>query len=492
MSLSRRDLLKLAGAATVLPVACRGSVPDGGPVVLNDVHSKLNPTRVTRVARPRSVDELATVVGEFRTRGGSLSIGGGRHAMGGQQFGTDSVHIDTRSLRRVLELDRDRGILEVEAGIQWPELVAMTRKAQKSDPSAWGIVQKQTGADRLTLGGAIAANVHGRGLALRPFIADVESFDLLDAAGAIRRCSRTESPELFSLVAGGYGLFGIVTSLRLRLRPRVKLERVVAIRAIDGLPQAFEERIRNGFLYGDFQFKTDETASDFMSVGVFSCYRPVGDDAPDPRRPLRLRRAAWKRLLELAHFDKARAYEEYADYYLKTSGQTYWSDLHQLSVYMDDYHTLLDRRADTNVPGTEMISEVYVPRSGLVGFMSETAAFLRSEGANLIYGTIRLIEPDEVSFLRWASERFACIVFNLHVDHDPAGIERAKGQFQGLIDLALAHRGSFFLTYHRWANRQQVETAYPQFADFLRRKRQHDPAELFQSDWYRHYRALFA
>ena len=58
--------------------------------------------------------------------------------------------------------------------------------------------------------------------------------------------------------------------------------------------------------------------------------------------------------------------------------------------------------------------------------------------------------------------------------------------------MEIGHGGSYFLTYHRWARREQVEAAYPQFAEFLRRKVQHDPQERFQSDWWRHYRTMFA
>ena len=46
--------------------------------------------------------------------------------------------------------------------------------------------------------------------------------------------------------------------------------------------RAFEERIADGYLFGDFQFKTDESAEDFLETGVFSCYRPLGEDAPRP------------------------------------------------------------------------------------------------------------------------------------------------------------------------------------------------------------------
>ena len=63
---------------------------------------------------------------------------------------------------------------------------------------------------------------------------------------------------------------------------------------------------------------------------------------------------------------------------------------------------------------------------------------------------------------------------------------------RALIDAAAGHGGSYFLTYHRWATRTQVETCYPKFAELLRLKRAHDPAERFQSEWYRHYRAMFA
>src|SRR5262249_40903989 len=76
--------------------------------------------------------------------------------------------------------------------------------------------------------------------------------------------------------------------------------------------------------------------------------------------------------------------------------------------------------------------------------------------------------------------------------HDAASIERAAGSFRSLIDLAIKHTGSYYLTYHRYATRQQVESCYPQFAHFLELKRQYDPEGLFQSNWYRHYQKMFS
>src|SRR4029077_7932757 len=148
-------------------------------------------------------------------------------------------------------------IVEVESGIEWPDLIDGYLRLQKGERQPWGIAQKQTGADRLTMAGTIAANAYGRGLRMKPFIGDVESFVLVDATGTARRCSRAETPELFGLVHGGYGLFGIVTSVQVRLAPRRKVERVVEIRTVDGLMAAFEKRIADGFHYGDFQFSIE-------------------------------------------------------------------------------------------------------------------------------------------------------------------------------------------------------------------------------------------
>jgi FAD/FMN-containing dehydrogenase len=133
-----------------------------------------------------------------------------------------------------------------------------------------------------------------------------------------------------------------------------------------------------------------------------------------------------------------------------------------------------------------------VPRERLVAFMEAACATLRERRANVIYGTVRLIERDDETFLAWARNRYACVIFNLHVEHTPQKIETAANAFRDLIDIAISQGGSYYLTYHRWARKDQVAACYPQMPAFLAKKREHDPAEVFQSTWYRHYRAMFA
>src|SRR5437870_13882488 len=107
------------------------------------------------------------------------------------------------------------------------------------------------------MAGTMAANAHGRGLRMKPFVSDVESFVLVDATGTAHTCSRTENPELSRMVHGRYGLFGIVTSVQLRPAKREQAERVVEIRTMDDLTVAFAKRISDGFRFGDCQFAID-------------------------------------------------------------------------------------------------------------------------------------------------------------------------------------------------------------------------------------------
>ena len=461
------------------------------PLVVNDVHSQLNATRVKRIVKPSNLSELQAAVAAARSSGLAVSVMGGRHAMGGQQFASGSMLVDMTALNRVLSLDPERGLAEVEAGCFWPEFTAAYLELQRRAAIQWGFAQKQTGADDLSIGGTLAANGHGRGLTMRPFGSDVESFTLVDAQGKLVRCSRGENAELFGLVIGGYGLLGIVYSVTLRLVKRRKIQRVVEVRRAGGLIPAFEERIREGYVYGDFQFAIDHESDGFLDEGVFSCYRPVDDATEMPLEITELSDESWRMLLRLAHGDKSEAFRQYSRHYISTNGQLYWSDTHQMSIYPAGYHDEIDRSRGTGHRATEIITEIDVPRSELTSFLAEAREDFRQHHVDLIYGTVRLIEEDQDSFLPWAKQQYACTIFNLHTAHTPDGVETSAAAFRRLIDMAIRRAGNYFLTYHRFATREQVLACYPQLPEFLQLKRKYDPVELFQSDWYRHYKAMF-
>ena len=460
---------------------CAGIFPANAEVRLNDIHSQLNTTQVDHVFTPKTISEIQSLIRKAKENGKSISISGGKHSMGGQQFGAGTIHINMSSFDKVIDLNAEKGIVEVQSGIQWPALIDWLLKNQKGQKQIWGIRQKQTGADRLSIGGALSSNIHGRGLRMRPVIDDVESFTIIDANGEVKVCSRTENANLFRLTIGGYGLFGVIGNVRLRLAPVTTLQRVVQLIDVKDFIPLVRERVKEGFLYGDFQFAIDPTSNEFMKRGIYSLYGHVKGGHEQKE----LKKEDWNMLMELAHTHKSKAFDMYAKFYLSSNGQFYRSDTHQMGVYIDNYHRTFDPKA------SEMISEIYVPRLKLTLLFDQLRKDFRKYDVNVVYGTVRLIEKDDESFLAWAKQNYACIVFNFHVDHTPEGIEKAKKHFQLLIDGALKHGGSYFLTYHRWARKDQVLKAYPQFVEFLKMKKKYDPDEVFQSDWYRHYREMF-
>ena len=463
-------------------------------MLLNDVHSQLNPTSVAQVLRPTTLESLCEIVKQAQCDGASLSMAGARHAMGGQQFAAGQRHLDMTSLNRVLNTDCERGLLQIEAGAHWHHIIAASHQMIAPGDRCWAINQKQTGVDEVTLGGSISANAHGRGLLMQPLGADIEDLTLVDAQGEVLLCSRTQNAELFSLVVGGYGLFGVIYAATLRLVPRQRVRRVVDVLDLADAMNAVYRRVDDGCLYGDFQFVIDPQDASFLHRGVFACYKPTSELEVQDEASADLQPEAWLQLLKLAHEDKAQAFKLYAQHYLGTHGRTYWADTMQLSTYIPSYADFLERaRAPDETAGprqTLVIGEHYVPREHIATFMAQAARVLKEKSVEVIYGTIRAILKDDVSFLPWAKGDYACVIFNLRTAHTAQGQAQTAEAFRGLIDAALDLGGSYFLTYHRYANRDQVLRAYPAFETFLERKRHFDPHGRFVSDWYLHHVAL--
>ena len=93
--LTRREFIR---AAALFALAPRVFAERETEIWVNDVHSQLNRTRVRELLMPRTRDELAEIVYSASRKSVPISVSGCRHSMGGQQFATDSICIDTRGL----------------------------------------------------------------------------------------------------------------------------------------------------------------------------------------------------------------------------------------------------------------------------------------------------------------------------------------------------------------------------------------------------------
>jgi FAD/FMN-containing dehydrogenase len=116
-------------------------------------------------------------------------------------------------LNRFLAFDPATGVVEAEAGLSLATLVDVLLPRGFFPPVT-------PGTKHVTLGGALAADVHGKNHHHDgSFATAVESFTLLGADGVTRRCSRTENADRFWATVGGMGLTGVVRTVRLKLLP---------------------------------------------------------------------------------------------------------------------------------------------------------------------------------------------------------------------------------------------------------------------------------
>ncbi|HVZ93594.1 MAG TPA: FAD-binding oxidoreductase [Phycisphaerales bacterium] len=491
MNVTRRDFIRssaaLAGGMILSGCATRSRSAERPtdrlvPELVNDVHSQLNPTTVAGVLHPRDEGDLIGIVQRTARERGSLSVCGGRHAAGGQQFLTDRVLIDLDSMRTEPRFDPQRGLITLRAGARWPEVFDEIDRANGRHGTNWAIHQKQGGGDQLTLGGAVASNIHNRCLDAKPFVADVESLRLIGADGRARTISRERDRDLFMLAIGGYGLFGVVSEVTLRLVPRKKL-RLSAIRCRgNAVLPTHEELKKRGATHGDWQFAIDPTSDGFLDDGILTSYAPVADSELVTRGAFNP--AALVDLAVLAHAQPGKAYEVFAESWKQCDGWVEYCDRWQTSDYVPDYHALVDQRIGATVKGSETLAEFYVPLARLTEFLSRAAASLRQTSAKQVYGVVRLVRRDDETFLNWAREDQACVILNLHVDHTPKGIDAVNRQLRAVAQIAVEFGGRFYLTYGRFATREQLLAGYPQLPEFLSLKRRHDPREVFQSNWY--------
>ncbi len=488
--LSRRQFLRLAALLGLSP--WQPALAQHRGTLVNDVHSALNPTWVSRILKVDSVSAATDAILLAKKSQSSLSICGARHAAGGQQFLTDALLLDTTFLKQIIKLDQEAGLVTVQSGICWLDLQNALANMQLKAGRPWGINQKQTGLNTLTIGGTLAANAHGQGLVLKPFVDDIDSFRLIDANGDLINCSRRDHSDLFALVVGGYGLFGLVPEVTIKLVPRQKVRRLVRMIPVRELQACVNDSIGKGYRYGHCQLNIDESSDGYLAEGIFATYEPVPLDTPIKGTELTTTTQGWSDLVALVHTNKPGAYKSYVDFYKGTDGFINWADIWQNSDYVVGYHRHIDQLSASKNLATEVLSEFFVPLAKLEVFLSDARKYFLAHGQNIIFSTIRFIEQDDVTLLPWARQRYACVIFNFHTVHSEKGIEQTMSAWSHLIDRANELNGTFYLTYQHVADKKQILASYPNFDKFLQLKLQHDPHELFQSDWYRWHKKLFA
>jgi FAD/FMN-containing dehydrogenase len=164
------------------------------------------PRAEVRAIGARGRAEALAVV---RAESSLIARGNGR-AYGDAALNSGATLLMTRS-NRLMAFDETTGLLTCEAGVLLSDILDLFV------PRGW-FVPVTPGTKFVTIGGMIAADVHGKNHhGAGSFGEHVESLDLALADGSVVSCSRTHDPELFAATCGGMGLTGVILSASFRL-----------------------------------------------------------------------------------------------------------------------------------------------------------------------------------------------------------------------------------------------------------------------------------
>jgi hypothetical protein len=457
----------------------RNQIVPTPPGKINDA-SRLDETRVAKIwkipADEKAAEEqLAGLLQFARTNHLKVSIAGARHSMGGHVIYPDGIVIDMLPFNR-MELDGTNLVLHVQAGARWNEVIPFLNKHGLS-------VEVMQSNDDFSIGGSLSVNCHGWQFNRPPIDCTVQSFRLMLADGTIVKCSRTENQELFSLVLGGYGLFGIILDVDLRVVPneKYKIERLNVSSADYAKTLAEKTSNANGIamVYGRLRV----TKENFLQDGIINIfYRQPSTNlliTPLDHSPGReLPRAIFRSGVG-SDYGKE----------LRWNAEKYFSSV--LSGDIFERNAILyepsDWFSDHSTNSTDILVECFVSPKQFEPFLAELRKIIPKNQADMLNVTVRDINRDDDSFLRYADKNMISLVMLFSQPRDAMGEEKMSKLTQEIIAAALRHDGRYYLPYRLHATLEQFNEAYPQAKKFFELKRKYDPDELFQNEFYLKY-----
>ena len=438
--------------------------------------SHLNPTPGMNVVslqtdRDFVVSTLQNTLAQAKIEKRVVTIGGARHSMGGQSLYPNSIHIDMDGFS-AMELTKD-GLLHVQSGARWRDVVAFLHTHNLS------VSVMQTNND-FSVGGSISVNAHGWQHNKGPLSSTVKAFDIMLADGTIQHCSRTENTELFSLALGGYGLLGVILDVWLEVVPNQWYHSVHKhvpltqfLETWDSL--ATQDNIQ--MLYGRLNIIPNTLFEDVLITG----YAPIEtkqDFEPLHTIPLdNLKRAVF-RGSENSVFGKKLRWN------LETMLGGEASGKHMRSVLQNEPASAY---ANKDPQKTDILHEYFVPRDQAIHFVQDMAKILHSCDDYLLNVTIRSVDEDTDTILKYATEDVFAFVLLFTHPRTHAVDESMRTCTHKLVDNAIAHNGRFYLPYRLHPTIEQFHKSYPQYPQFVAGKLKYDPESLFQNMFYTHY-----
>ncbi len=444
------------------------------PLLLNDA-SRLNPTPIAarRIVRAdderRYVEDVRALLREAEREARPFCVGGARHSMGGQSLPRNGIAASLTLPK--CEPDTAARIYRVRAGTRWNYVI------RALDPLGFSVAVMQSNSD-FSVGGTLSVNAHSWPVRYGPFGTTVRSLRLMLADGTVVTCSRTENAELFALVIGGYGLFGIVLDADVEMTANVLLLPTFEHMPASRVAERFIAAVRDApvrMAYG----RLSVAARGFLEDAFVTSYRPAPvqpEALPRANRSAAytfLSRQALRRQVGSERGKQARWYAET----VLMPPLAAKRPLTRNAILSYPVSVL----AETNPRRTDILHEYFVPPARFGEFLAACRALIPPSKQDLLNVTLRYVDTDPVSVLSFApAPRIAAVL--LFSQGVSAEADRAMAAMtEKLIDAVLAIGGSYYLPYRLHARADQLRKAYRRLDEFLTQKRRYDPQFRFRN-----------
>ncbi|MFD2043731.1 FAD-binding protein [Ornithinibacillus salinisoli] len=447
------------------------------PLFMDDV-GQLLPTKIKEVHSSTSETELQSWVKKAIDNDEKISVAGMQHSQGGHTYYPNGIVIDMKNYDKILDYNPNEKTITVQSGATWEDI----QKEINPDHLAIRVMQSQ---NIFTVGGSISVNAHGRDIRYGSLIDTVESFRLLTPEGSIINVSRTENSELFPLVIGGYGLFGIILDVTLHLTDDELYQ--IRSRTLDyqDYTDYFLNEVKKDNDIRMHIARLSAAPETLLSEMYVTDYQ-LAEDQDNLSNYAKLDRdslaAPQKFMLGLSRqsdWGKDLLWETQEKFYV---GQN------------EDYITRNNAmRGDSkfmeydNPTKTEILQEYFVPIEAFTSYLDDLRTVLEKEELNLLNITIRYVNVDEEAVLSYANEDMFALVLLINQGKSQKDIEKTEKVIQKMIDVTLEHNGSYYLPYYAYPTQKQMDEAYPRNKEFFQLKKQFDPNEVFMNLFYKEY-----
>lgn len=455
----------------------------GGSV--NDA-SCLSRTPVAGIVSPHSEKEVADTLAYARAAGLTVSPAGVRHSMGGHAFRRGGIMLDMRHMNRI-ELNPESSTVTVGGGATWHDI-------QKAIHPRFAVKAMQS-TDIFTVGGSISVNAHGMDHQAGALMGSIRSLRVMLADGRALTVSPEENADLFHLVVGGYGLFGVILSAELQVVPNDIYESGRELVAMKDLPARLAKIIADpnvGLMYTHLS----TAPGSLLDEALIYTYRHT-NEAGMTRAPLgevgsvKMRRLTVNLAKKGPVFQSLKWWsEKNLEHRFETCTVTRAQAMHDAEGCLvsrnDPMHDSVPYLRNHLKNDTDILHEYFIPRDRLIPFVNGLREIVRGQDANLLNASVRVVGKED-NFLTYAPQPAYSVVLYFNQRTDADGNARMQRLTSALIDLAKAQGGRFFLPYQLHYTPEQLEASYPQIRGFFAEKRKWDPAGMFRNTWYERY-----